>query len=109
MTQERCCCICDETYRNIAGNLQRPVKPRVRALPGDKKTLLQACILGQLKKLDDSIKAKEVIRLFDCRSPNNKDLADKIMEGLLSLLRLQLIFLVPMAFGMKFALHRLFL
>ena len=82
MTQERCCCICDETYSNVAGNLQRPVKPRVRALPGDKKTLLQACILGQLKKLDDSIKAKEVIRLFDCRSPNNKDLADKIMEGI---------------------------
>ena len=81
VTQERCCCICDGTYSNAAGNLQRPVKPRVRALPSDKKTLLQACILSQLEKLDDSIKAKE-IRLFDCRSPNNKDLADKIMEGI---------------------------
>ena len=76
LTQERCCCICDGTYSNVAGNLQRPVKPRVRALPSDKKTLLQACILSQLEKLDNSIKAKEVITLFDCRSPDNKDLAD---------------------------------
>ena len=82
VTQERCCCICDGTYSNVVGNLQRPVKPRVRALPSDKKTLLQACILSQLEKLDDSIKAKEIIRLFDCSSPDNKDLADKIMEGI---------------------------
>ena len=82
VTQERCCSICDGTYSNVAGNLQRPVKPRVRALPSDKKTLLQACILSQLEKLDDSIKAKEIIRLFDSRSPDNKDLADKIMEGI---------------------------
>ena len=68
MTQERCCCIC-------AGNLQRPVKPRVRALPSNKKTFLHACILSQLEKLDESIKAKEIM-LFDCRSP------DKIMEGI---------------------------
>ena len=81
MTQERCCSICDGTYSNVAGNLQRPVKPRVRALPSDKKTLLQACILRQLEKLDDSIKAKEIIRLFDSRSPD-KDLADKIMGGI---------------------------
>ena len=40
------------------------------------------CILSQLEKLDDSIKAKEIIRLFDCRSPDNKDLADKVMEGI---------------------------
>ena len=46
VTQERCCSICDGTYSNVAGNLQRPVKPRVRALPSDKKTLLQACILS---------------------------------------------------------------
>ena len=82
VTQGRCCCICDGTYSNVGGNLPRPVKPRVRALPSDKKTLLQACILSQLKKLDDSIKAKEIIRLFDCRSPDNKDLADKVMEGI---------------------------
>ena len=82
VTQERCCCICDGTYSKVAGNLQRPVKPRVRALPSEKKTLLQACILSQLEKLVDSIKAKEIIRLFDCRSPDNKDLADKIMEGI---------------------------
>ena len=80
VTQERCCCICDGTYSNVAGNLQRPVKPRVRALPSE-KTLLQACILSQLEKLDESIKAKE-IRLFDCRSQDKKDLAEKIIEGI---------------------------
>ena len=46
-----------------------------------KKTLLQACILSQLEKLDESIKAKE-IRLFGFRSPDNKDLAEKIIEGI---------------------------
>ena len=80
MTQERCCCICDGTYSNVAGNLQRPVKPRVRAVPKE-KTLLQACILSELEKLDESIKAKE-IRLFDSRSQDNKDLAKKIIEGI---------------------------
>ena len=82
MTQGRCCYICDGTYSNVGGNIQRPVKPRVRAPPSEKKTLLQACILSHLEKLVDSIKAKEIIRLFDCRSPDNKDLADKIMEGI---------------------------
>ena len=81
VTQERCCCICDGTYSNVAGNLRRPVKPRVRALPSERKTLLKACILSQLQKLDESIKAKET-RLFDCRSPDNKDLVEKMIEGI---------------------------
>ena len=63
----------------MAGNLQRPVKPRVRALPSERKTLLKACILSQLQKSDESIKAKET-RLFDCRSPDNKDLVEKGIE-----------------------------
>ena len=81
VTQERCFCICDGTYNNVAGNLQRPGKPRARALPSERKTLLKACILSQLEKLDESIKAKET-RVFDCRSPDNKDLVEKMIEGI---------------------------
>ena len=39
------------------------------------------CSLSQLKKLDESIKAKET-RVFDCRSPDNKDLVEKVIEGI---------------------------
>ena len=48
VTQKRCCCICDGTYNNVAGNLQRLGKPRVRALPSERKTLLKACILKSI-------------------------------------------------------------
>ena len=47
-----------------------------------RKLCFKHAFLVQLEKLVDSIKAKEIIRLFDCRSPDNKDLADKIMEGI---------------------------
>ena len=70
----------EHNYNNVAGNLQRSGKPRVSALPSERKTLLKACILSQLEKLDESIKAKET-RLFDCRSPDNKDLVEKMIEG----------------------------
>ena len=95
MTQERCCCICDGTYSNVARNLQSPVKPR------EKKTLLQACILSQLKKLDESIKAKE-IRVFDCRS------AEKMIEGIEFIETAADLLGTFLASGMKFA-HLLYI
>lgn len=81
VTQQRCCCICDGTCNNVAKNVPKSVKPKVRSLPNDDKTILEELILSELNNFDNNIKASGIV-LFDCSFSDDKNLVGKIIEGI---------------------------
>lgn len=79
--QERCCCICDGTFKNVAEKVPKMVKPRVRALPSENKDILNELILLELDDFQNDVETIGM-SLFDCGVADNKCLVNKIIKGI---------------------------
>lgn len=80
MNQQRCCCICDKTFSNVAMTVPKSDQPKVRVLPNANKGILKELILNELKEMKNDIEESGMI-LFDCGFLEDKNLADKIING----------------------------
>lgn len=52
VAQERCCCVCDGNCSNVVDNVPKTVKPRLRTVPADNKTVLNELISSELRDFE---------------------------------------------------------
>ena len=77
VTQERCCCICDGNA--VVEKVPETVKPRVRVLPADNKTVLEELTYSEL--VDFEAKANSTGMMLFSFS-NQENLLQRIMKGI---------------------------
>lgn len=49
VNQQRCCCICDETFSKVAVRVLKSVQPKARELPNGNKSILKELIFNELE------------------------------------------------------------
>lgn len=81
VNQQRCCCICDETFSKVAVTVLKSVQPKARELPNGNKSILKELIFNELEVFENNMKASGMV-LFDCSFSEDKNLVDKIIEGI---------------------------
>ena len=79
VTQQRCCCVCDGKCSNVVANVPETVKPRLRTMPADSKTVLNELISSELRDFEAQSNFTSLM-LFSISNENN--LLQKIMEGI---------------------------
>lgn len=79
VTQERCCCVCDGKCSNVVVDVPKTVKPRLRTMPADNKTVLNKLISSELRDFEAQTNSTSPM-LFSFS--NERGLLKKIMEGI---------------------------